>query len=245
MRWHIRGGLLLAGLMPSLMGPSTAGAASRMSDAPPTLRFFGWATPNSQRVSIMLEELGLAYTAQGVNIRARAQFTPEILALNPYGKIPILVETPPRGPPLVLFESGAILLHLAERHGRFLPGAAGARGTTLAWLMVVLTSLGPFTGQAHHWTELAQDQPEIAQTHSVALVTRVYRLLEARLAEVPYLAGDDYSIVDIAAYPWIARHAWAWQSLDDYPHLAAWFARVGARAGIQAGMQVPAGARLD
>ena len=215
-----------------------------MSDAPPTLRFYGWATPNSQRVSIMLEELGLAYTAQGVNIRARAQFTPEILALNPYGKIPILVETRRQGPPLVLFESGAILLHLAERHGRFLPSAAEERATTLAWLMVVLTSLGPFTGQAHHWTELAPVRPEAAQTHSVALVTRVYRLLEARLAEVPYLAGDDYSVVDIAAYPWIARHAWAWQSLDDYPRLTAWFALLGERAGVQAGMQVPAGARL-
>ena len=215
-----------------------------MSDAPSTLRFYGWATPNSQRVSIMLEELGIAYTVQGVNIRARAQFTPEILALNPYGKIPILVETRRQGPPLVLFESGAILLHLAERHGQLLPIAAEERSTTLAWLMVVLTSLGPFTGQAHHWTELAPERPEVAQVHSVSLVTRVYRLLEARLAEVPYLAGGEYSVVDIAAYPWIAQHAWARQSLEDYPRLAVWFALLGKRAGVQAGMQVPAGARL-
>lgn len=207
--------------------------------------FYGWATPNSQRVSIMLEELGLAYTAHGINIRAGAQFTPEILALNPYGKIPILVESPAGGPPVVIFESGAILLHLAERHSQFLPTDGTERTTTLSWLMVVLTSLGPFSGQAHHWTALAADQPAVAQTHSVALVTRVYRMFNARLAETPYMAGDVYSVADIAAYPWIARHGWAWQSLSDYPALAGWFARVGARPAVQAGMNVPAGAKLD
>lgn len=193
----------------------------------------------------MLEELQLDYTAHGINIRARAQFAPEILALNPYGKIPILVETHAGGPPLVIFESGAILLHLAEQHRQFLPADGAARTTTLSWLMVVLTSLGPFSGQAHHWTELAAEQPAVAQTHSVGLVTRVYRLLDARLAEVSYLAGDAYSVADIAAYPWIARHGWAWQSLGDYKALAAWFTRVGARPAVQAGMNVPAGAKLE
>jgi GST-like protein len=207
-------------------------------------KFYGWATPNSQRVSIMLEELGLSYDAVGVNIRARAQFAPEILALNPYGKIPILVITRPDAQPLVLFESGAILLYLAEGHSRFLPPTGDARAQTLSWLMVVLTSLGPFTGQAHHWTELAAEQPPVAQAHTVALVARVYRLLDARLAEVPYLAGEGYSVADIAAYPWVFRHGWAWQRLDQYPALAAWFARVGARPAVQAGMLVPAGARL-
>jgi GST-like protein len=211
----------------------------------PSLHFYGWATPNSQRVSIMLEELGLPYAATGVNIRAGAQFAPEILALNPYGKIPILVEQRQGGTSLVLFESGAILLHLAERHGRFLPAAGDVRAETLSWLMVVLTSLGPFTGQAHHWTALAAEQPPAPQVHTVALVTRVYRLLDARLAAVPYLAGGVYSVADIAAYPWIARHAWAWQSLDDTPALAAWFERLGDRPAVRAGMQVPAGARLE
>lgn len=193
----------------------------------------------------MLEELQLDYTAHGINIRARAQFAPEILALNPYGKIPILVETYAGVPPLVIFESGAILLHLAEHNSQFLPADGALRTTTLSWLMVVLTSLGPFSGQAHHWTELAAEQPAVAQTHSVGLVTRVYRLLDARLAEVPYLAGDAYSVADIAAYPWIARHGWAWQSLEDYKALAAWFTRVSARPAVQAGMNVPAGAKLE
>jgi GST-like protein len=208
------------------------------------LTFFGWATPNSQRVSIMLEECGLAYAVRPVNIRAREQFAPEILALNPYGKIPILVEARADAPDLVLFESGAILLHLAERHDVLLPREGDARAAVLSWLMVALTSLGPFTGQAHHWTELAPEKPEVARAHSTALVDRVYRLLDARLAEMPHLAGADCSIADIAAYPWIAKHGWAERDLAETPHLAAWFARMGARPAVQRGMQLPAGARL-
>lgn len=204
-------------------------------------RFYGWATPNSQRVSIMLEELGLPYQVRPVNIRAREQFAPEVVALNPYGKIPILVEE--GAPPL--FESGAILLHLAEAHGRFLPPAGAARAETLAWLMVVLTSLGPFTGQAHHWTDLAPEKPEVARKHSVGLVERVYRLLDARLGTVPYLAGAEYGIADIAAYPWVAKRHWAEMRLEDWPNLARWFAEVGTRPAVIRGMQVPAGAKLD
>ncbi|WP_203076572.1 glutathione S-transferase family protein [Falsiroseomonas ponticola] len=201
------------------------------------LHFYGWATPNSQRVSIMLEECGLSYAVTGVNIRARQQFAPDILALNPYGKIPILVEDG-----RVLFESGAILLHLAERHG-VLWGED--RTTTLSWLMVALTSLGPFTGQAHHWTALAPEKPDVARAHTVALVDRVYRLLEGRLASVPYLAGSDCSIADIAAYPWVAKHGWAERDLSATPYLAAWFARMGDRPAVQRGMRVPEGARLE
>lgn len=205
---------------------------------------FGWATPNTHRVSILLEELGLDYRVTGVNIRARAQFTPEILALNPFGKIPILVEEGTGAPPLVLFESGAILLHLAEAHGRFLPPSGGARAETLAWLMVALTGLGPATGQAHHWTELAPEKPAAARAHALAQVDRVYRLLEGRLAVQPYLAGAAYSIADIAAFPWVARHGWAEQDLADTPHVAAWSARLAQRPSVQRGMAVPHGAIL-
>jgi GST-like protein len=208
----------------------------------PLYRFYGWATPNSQRVSIMLEELGLPYAVRPVNIRAREQFAPEVVALNPYGKIPILVADgmPP------LFESGAILLHLAETQGRFLPPqGTPARAETLAWLMVALTSLGPFTGQAHHWTGLAPEKPEPARRHTVALVERVYRLLDGRLAAVPFLAGAAYSIADIAAFPWVAKRHWAEMTLDGWPHLARWFAEVGARAAVIRGMHVPDGVTLD
>jgi GST-like protein len=208
----------------------------------PPLRFYGWATPNSQRVSIMLEELGLTYEVRPVNIRAREQFAPEVVTLNPYGKIPILAED--GRPPL--FESGAILLHLAETHGRFLPAPGDpARADTLAWLMVALTSLGPFTGQAHHWTGLAPEKPEPARRHTVGLVERVYRLLDQRLGAVPFLAGGTYSIADIAAFPWVAKCHWAEMTLEGWPHLARWFAEIGARPAVIRGMDVPAGVTLD
>jgi GST-like protein len=205
-------------------------------------RFYGWATPNSQRVSILLEELGLPYEVRPVNIRAREQFAPEVVALNPYGKIPILVEE--GAPPL--FESGAILLHLAEAHGRFLPPPGDpARAATMAWLMVVLTSLGPFTGQAHHWTGLAPEKPEAARRHTVGLVERVYRLLDQRLGAMQFLAGDAYSLADIAAFPWVAKRHWAEMTLEAWPHLARWFAEVAARPAVVRGMNVPAGVTLD
>ncbi len=207
-------------------------------------QLYGWATPNTHRVSILLEELGLDYGVTGVNIRAQAQFAPEILALNPFGKIPILVEKPEDAPALVLFESGAILLHLAEVHGHFLPASGVARADTLAWLMVALTGLGPATGQAHHWTELAPEKPAAARAHALAQVDRVYRLLDARLADMPHLAGSDYTIADIAAFPWIARHGWAERNLDATPNLARWQARLGLRAAVQRGMAVPHGAIL-
>lgn len=205
-------------------------------------RLYAWATPNSQRVSIMLEELGLPYEVRKVNIRAREQFAPEVVALNPYGKIPILVEE--GRPPL--FESGAILLHLAETHGRFLPSAGDpARAETLAWMMVALTSVGPFTGQAHHWTGLAPEKPEAARRHTVGLVERVYRLLDSRLGATRFLAGDEYSIADIAAFPWVAKKHWAEMTLDDRPHLARWFADIATRPAVMRGMNVPAGVTLD
>ena len=207
--------------------------------------FYGWATPNSNRVTVMLEECGLDYAVQGVNIRKREQFAPAILALNPYGKVPILVEDAEDGSaPLVLFESGAILLHLAETQAVLLPRAPGERAVTMAWLMVALTSLGPYTGQAHHWTELAPEKPEAARAYSMALVDRVYRLLDGRLSQVPYLGGAAYSVADVAAYPWVARAAWAERRLDETPHLARWFAEVGARPAVQRGMAQPEGAVL-
>ncbi len=207
--------------------------------------FYGWATPNSNRVTVMLEECGLDYAVHGVNIRKREQFAPEILALNPYGKVPILVEDAEDGAaPLVLFESGAILFHLAETQGVLLPREAPARAEVMAWLMVALTSLGPYTGQAHHWTELAPEKPDAARAYSLGLVERVYRLLDGRLAQVPFLGGEAYSVADVAAYPWVARAGWAERRIADTPNLARWFAEVGARPAVQRGMAQPEGAVL-
>jgi len=202
-----------------------------------------WATPNSNRVSILFEELGLSYRVHGVNIRARAQFAPEILALNPYGKIPIVVlgEGAARQ---VLFESGAILIHFAERHRRLLPTEGPARAEVLTWLMVVLTGLGPMMGQAHHWTALAPESPAAAVAHSVALVARVARVLDGRLATQRYLAGD-YSIADIAAFPWIDRPDWGAIVLEDFIHLRRWHDEIAQRPAVRRGMAIPEGARLE
>jgi GST-like protein len=215
-----------------------------MSALSPGYHLYGWATPNTHRVTILLEELGLQYSVTGVNIRAREQFVPHILALNPFGKIPILLEQRADVAPLVLFESGAILLHLAEVHGRFLPAGVSERAATLTWLMVALTGLGPAMGQAHHWTDLAPEKPEAAKDYALASVARVWSLLDLRLAEVPYLSGADYSIADIAAFPWITRPGWAARRLEDTPNIARWHDRIAARPAVQRGIAIPRGAVL-
>ncbi len=202
-----------------------------------------WATPNSNRVSILLEELGLTYQVHPVNIRKREQFAPEVLALNPYGKIPIVRFDGPNGRQ-TLFESGAILIHFAEAYGRLLPSEPSARAETLAWLMVALTGLGPMTGQAHHWSELAPEKSPVALSHTVSLVERAYGVLDARLAQSRYL-GPDYSIADIAAFPWIARHAWATIDLSRFHHILRWYGDIGAREAVIRGMLVPRGAKLE
>lgn len=201
-----------------------------------------WATPNSNRVSILFEELGLDYRVHPINIRAGEQTAPAILALNPYGKIPI-VAWRSEGVRHVLFESGAILMRFAEQAGRLLPPEGTAREETLAWTMVALTGLGPLSGQAHHWTDLAPEKPAAAVRHSVALVERVYRTLDGRLADREHLAGD-YSIADVAAYPWIARSHWTTVPLSTHPNLERWFRAVGSRPAVARGMDVPAGVRM-
>jgi GST-like protein len=145
----------------------------------------------------------------------------------------------------VLFESGAILMDFAARHGRLLPAGGAAREAVMTWLMVALTGLGPMMGQAHHWTDLAPVKPPEAVQHTVSLVRRIFGVLDGRLAAVPYLGGDDFSIADIAAFPWIARSDWATLDRGEWPALAAWHDRVAARPAVQAGMAVPKGAKLE
>lgn len=202
-----------------------------------------WATPNSNRVSILLEELGLPYSVRPVNIRQREQFAPEVLALNPYGKIPIVVMTGPQGRQ-ILFESGAILIHLAEAHSRFLPQDASAKADALTWLMLILTGLAPLMGQAHHWTALAPEKPRAAIDHTVNAVVRVCKVIDERLAASRYL-GAEYSIADIAAFPWLTRLSWADLDLAQFPHIGRWHQEIGARPAVLRGMSVPMGARLE
>ena len=213
------------------------------ASSPEAITAYLWATPNSRRAAIMLEELALPYTVVPVNIRAGAQHRPEIRALNPFGKLPILTWRE-GGELRVLFESGAILLTLAERSGQLLAADGVARATTLSWLMVALTGLAPASGQAHHWTALAAERVPTAIAHAQAAVQRVYALLDARLEHQSWLAGD-YSIADIAAFPWVERHCWTGLPIADYPHLHAWLLRVGARPAVQRGMAQPLGVTLD
>ncbi len=179
--------------------------------------FYGWASPNSQRASIMLEECGLDYEVRGLNIRKRETHTPDILALNPYGKVPILVEDAQDGSaPLVLFESGAILIHLAETQRMLLPAETRARAETMAWLMVVLTSLGPFSGQAHHWTELSPEKPEVARVHSVGDGRRgciaCWRRGWRRIATSPAMRTRSPMSPPIPGYGAMAGRSSAWRT---------------------------------
>lgn len=202
-----------------------------------------WATPNSNRVSILFEELRLHYDVHGVNIRKGQQHQPDVLSRNPLGRVPVVSWHDDTGPH-VLFESGAILLDFATRHKRFLPPGGQARDETLTWLMVVLTGLGPAMGQAHHWTSLAPEQPEVAQTHAIGQARRIWCALDDRLKGRDYLATT-YSIVDIAAYPWITRAEWARLHLHDFPNLCRWHDQIAERPAVIAGMAVPKGAVLE
>jgi GSH-dependent disulfide-bond oxidoreductase len=210
---------------------------------PDALVAYLFATPNSHRVSILLEELGFAYRIVPVNIRKREQFAPEILALNPYGRVPIVTWNED-GERRVLFESIAILETFADMAGRLLPPAGAARADALAWTMVAATSLGPMTGQAHHWYDLTAKPNPVAATHTQSLVARALRTLDQRLADVEFLAGD-YSIADIAAFPFVARASWARIALADYSNLARWHDSIAARPAVHRGVAVPAGIRLE
>lgn len=201
-----------------------------------------WATPNSRRTSILFEELGLNFKVTPVNIRAKEQFAPDIVALNPFGKVPIVVWQE-NGEKRQLFESGAILIDFAEARGQFFSVERKARGEILSWLMIALTGLGPHSASAHYWSDLAIEKSTQALQYHVDFTARVYRLLDERLAEHPYLAGD-YSIADIATFPWISVSEWTTLNIEDYPNLANWYRRVGSRPAVKRGMNLPTGISL-
>jgi len=201
-----------------------------------------WATPNSRRISILFEELGLNFSVTPVNIRAKEQFAPDIVALNPFGKVPIVVWQE-HEEQRQLFESGAILIDFAEEGGRFLPTAKVERAETLSWLMIALTGLGPHSASAHYWSDLAVEKSSLALDYHVGITARVYKLLDERLAAHEYLAGD-YSIADMAAYPWISVSEWTTLDIAGYPNLLNWYEKVSLRPAIKRGMSLPTGISL-
>lgn len=203
------------------------------------IRLYFWPTPNGYRISILLEELGLPYAVEPVHIGKGEQFAADFLAISPNNKIPAIVDPEgPDGKPCALFESAAIMLYLAEKAGfRFLPQAAAARFDVIQWLTFQAASMAPMLGQAHHFRKYAPEQLPYAIDRYTAEAGRLYRVMEKRLSSHDYLAGD-YSIADMAAYPWLRAHAWQGQTLDDYPAIQRWYAAVRQRPAVQRGLAV-------
>jgi GST-like protein len=191
-------------------------------------------TPNGRKVSIALEEMGLAYRTHAMNLKAMEQKAPGFLAINPNGRIPAIVDDG-----FAVFESGAILLYLAEKTGMLLPTDPQGRSRVIQWLMWQMGGLGPMQGQANVFFRYFPETIQPAIDRYQNEVRRLFGVMDTRLAEAEYLA-DAYSIADLACYPWIAQADWSGVPLDAYPHLARWFAAVGARPAVIAGMQVPA-----
>jgi GSH-dependent disulfide-bond oxidoreductase len=201
--------------------------------------FYTWTTPNGRKVSIMLEETGLPYRVHAIDISKGDQFKPEFVAINPNSKIPAIVDPEgPDGKPISIFESGAILIWLAEKTGQFLATDQRRRSEALQWLMFQMGGVGPMFGQAHHFRKFAPEPVPYAIERYTKEAQRLYGVLDRRLAEAPYLAGD-YSIADMATYPWVARHEWQGVSLDEHPNVKRWFEAIGARPAVQRGMAVP------
>jgi GST-like protein len=208
---------------------------------------YSWATPNGHKVHIMLEETGLPYTVHGVNIGAGDQFTAGFLAISPNNKIPAIVDSEgPKtvdGKPFSLFESGAILIYLAEKTGRFLPADPAARYATLQWLMFQMGSIGPMLGQTHHFRVYAPEPIEYAINRYTNEARRLYGVMDTQLGKTAYLAGNDYTIADIASFPW--TRSWKNQGieLDDFPNVKRWHEEIAARPAVVRGVEVLANAR--
>lgn len=193
-----------------------------------------WTTPNGHKITLFLEETGLPYQIHPVNIGRGDQFKPEFLAIAPNNRIPAIVDQQPAdgGAPISLFESGAILQYLAEKTGQFLPADLRGRTETLQWLYWQMGGLGPMAGQNHHFSGYAQERIPYAIDRYVKETNRLYGVLNKRLADREFVAGD-YSIADMAAYPWIVPHAKQGQDLNDFPHLLRWFNAIAARPATQ------------
>lgn len=192
---------------------------------------FYWPTPNGHKITLFLEEAGLDYTIHPVDISAGDQFRPEFLAISPNNRMPAIIDRNPKdgGEAISVFESGAILLYLAEKTGRFLPADIRGRTAVTEWLFWQVGGLGPMAGQNHHFGQYAPEQIPYAITRYVNETNRLYGVMERRLAQVPFLGGADYSIADMASYPWVVPWQRQQQNLEDFPNLKRWFETIAAR----------------
>ena len=198
------------------------------------IHLYTWGTPNGRKLTIMMEELGVPYDLHPVNIGKDEQFAPDFLKIAPNNRIPAMVDHAPEdgGAPVSLFESGAILQYLAEKTGRFLPTDRRGRAEVMQWLFWQMGGLGPMAGQNHHFVQYAPEKLPYAITRYVNETNRLYGVLNKRLADREFIAGD-YSIADMASYPWIVPHARQQQNLDDFPHLKRWFEAIRARPAVE------------
>lgn len=190
-----------------------------------------WTTPNGHKISIFLEEAGLPYSVHPINISQNDQFKPEFLKISPNNKIPAIVDHEPvdGGEPLALFESGAILLYLAEKTGQFLPKDLRGRQQALQWLFWQMGGLGPMAGQNHHFSQFAPEKIPYAIKRYIDETARLYGVLDKQLANHEFVAGSEYSIADMAIYPWIVSHKWQSQNLEDFPNVLRWFDHIQNR----------------
>ncbi|MGH7052503.1 MAG: glutathione binding-like protein [Stellaceae bacterium] len=203
------------------------------------IELWTWPTPNGHKVHIALEELGLPCKIVPVNIGAGEQFKPEFLALNPNHRIPAIVDSEgPGGKPFQLFESGAILIYLAEKAGRLIPKDSAARYTCLEWLMFQMGGVGPMFGQWNHFAAYAVEKIPYAIERYTNEVKRLHRVLEHRLKDSPYLAGEEYSIADIATFPWVREPERRGIDLAEYPGVKRWHDRIAARPAVQRGIAI-------
>jgi GST-like protein len=206
---------------------------------PRTIDLYYWPTPNGKKITIYLEEVGLPYNLMPVDITAGEQFDEEFLKISPNNKMPAIVDSEgPNGEPISVFESGAILLYLAEKTGRFLPHSQHGRYEALQWLMFQVSSVGPMLGQAHHFRDYAPEQIPYAVDRYTSEAARLYGVMDSRLSEVEYFVDDDYSIVDMAIYPWVASHKKQGQKIEDFPNLRRWYEAMGKRPAVRRAMEV-------
>ncbi len=196
---------------------------------------YTWTTPNGRKASIMLEEVGLAYEVHAVDITKGEQHEPDFLKISPGNKIPAIVD---RDNGVSMMQSGAILLYLAEKTGMFMPSADAARRQVMEWLMWQMGDQGPMLRQAHHFLRFNQGKAPYAESRYHEIAERLYGVLDRRLAERAYIV-DDYSVADIATWPWISRFEWHQVDIDSYPNVRRWYTAIAARPAVQAGYHVP------
>ncbi|ROH86511.1 glutathione S-transferase [Stagnimonas aquatica] len=219
------------------MTATTAGASQDTPRTPPDIELFTAPTPNGWKISVALEELGLPYSVRPVNILANEQKKPEFLALNPNGRIPVIVDH--GNDDLVVFESGAILIYLAEKTGRLLPGEPRARMAALQWLMFQMGGVGPMMGQANVFFRYLPEKIPVAIERYHNECRRLFEVLDRRLGEAEWLAGNEYSIADIANWCWVRTYKWSGVSIDGLDHLRRWLDAIRARPAAEKGIAVP------